>query len=110
MSPTSYQTAPPRGESKAGIIRLKPVYDNRTAFLPENNRACIMQALSDWCGKWDSNPYTRRHYPLKIACLPIPPLPQNCWLNPELEHRPEPEPEEPALQEQVHRRCSALPP
>src|SRR5690606_19018550 len=68
------------------------------------------QALSDWCGRWDSNPYTLRHYPLKIACLPIPPLPQNCWLNPVSARRPIREPEEPALHpEQVHHRWPERP-
>ena len=30
--------------------------------------------LSGWCRRPDSNRHGLRHYPLKIACLPIPPL------------------------------------
>ena len=29
-----------------------------------------------WCRSGDSNPDARRHYPLKIACLPVSPLRQ----------------------------------
>ena len=29
-----------------------------------------------WCGRRDLNPHSLGHYPLKIACLPIPPLPR----------------------------------
>ncbi len=30
-----------------------------------------------WCPARDLNPHARKHYPLKIACLPIPPAGQN---------------------------------
>ena len=33
------------------------------------------QGLGIWCGRGDLNPHGLLHYPLKIACLPIPPLP-----------------------------------
>lgn len=29
-----------------------------------------------WCGRGDLNPHARKHYHLKVACLPIPPPPQ----------------------------------
>ena len=34
----------------------------------------IVTGLSRWCRRPDSNRHGLRHYPLKIACLPIPPL------------------------------------
>lgn len=35
--------------------------------------------LLNWCRGRDSNPHTLEHYPLKIACLPIPPPRQNSY-------------------------------
>ena len=32
--------------------------------------------VKSWCGRGDLNPHARRHYHLKVACLPIPPPPQ----------------------------------
>ena len=32
-----------------------------------------MENFNRWCDRRDLNSYTLRHYPLKIACLPIPP-------------------------------------
>ena len=32
------------------------------------------RAFARWCRRPDSNRHGLRHYPLKIACLPIPPL------------------------------------
>ena len=29
-----------------------------------------------WCGRGDLNPHALRRHPLKMVCLPIPPLPQ----------------------------------
>ena len=29
-----------------------------------------------WCGRWDLNPHAFRHYPLKVARLPVSPRPQ----------------------------------
>ncbi len=37
---------------------------------------------SDWCRWPDSNRHTRRHCPLKTACLPIPPHRRACDLGP----------------------------
>lgn len=39
-----------------------------------------------WCRRRDSNSHSFRHYPLKIACLPIPPrrLRLNCPATPEI--------------------------
>src|SRR5258707_8752215 len=31
---------------------------------------------SDWCGRGDLNPHAFRRHPLKMVCLPVPPLPQ----------------------------------
>src|SRR5215472_3008158 len=33
-----------------------------------------------WCGRGDLNPHAFRRHPLKMVCLPVPPLPQgnNC--------------------------------
>src|SRR5690606_19870392 len=46
MSPTSYQTAPPRGESEAEIIRPTAAYDNRTPFCRKRTGPALLQALS----------------------------------------------------------------
>ena len=34
-----------------------------------------------WCGRGDLNPHAFRRHPLKMVCLPVPPLPQveNCF-------------------------------
>jgi hypothetical protein len=29
----------------------------------------------NWCGRGDLNPHALRRHPLKMVCLPIPPLP-----------------------------------
>ena len=29
-----------------------------------------------WCGRGDLNPHAFRRHPLKMVCLPVPPLPQ----------------------------------
>ncbi len=57
MSPTSYQTAPSRNNITANTL---------------------LNWYSAWCGRGDLNPHARRHYHLKVACLPIPPPPQLC--------------------------------
>src|ERR1700732_2985345 len=31
--------------------------------------------MSFWCGRGDLNPHAFRRHPLKMVCLPIPPLP-----------------------------------
>ena len=31
-----------------------------------------------WCGRGDLNPHALRRHPLKMVCLPIPPLPQEA--------------------------------
>src|SRR5262249_34510883 len=36
----------------------------------ENNHVVL------WCGRGDLNPHALRRHPLKMVCLPIPPLPQ----------------------------------
>src|SRR5690606_32072274 len=43
--------------------------------LPERIRAAraAVGAWFVWCPGRDSNPHSFRHYPLKIACLPVPP-------------------------------------
>jgi hypothetical protein len=33
-----------------------------------------------WCGRGDLNPHASRRHPLKMVCLPIPPLPHKNWL------------------------------
>jgi hypothetical protein len=30
---------------------------------------------NSWCGRGDLNPHAFRRHPLKMVCLPIPPLP-----------------------------------
>src|SRR3954471_10122157 len=32
-----------------------------------------------WCGRGDLNPHAFRRHPLKMVCLPIPPLPQGSF-------------------------------
>jgi hypothetical protein len=36
----------------------------------------------NWCGRGDLNPHAFRRHPLKMVCLPVPPLPQviNCLI------------------------------
>jgi len=41
----------------------------------ENNHVSL------WCGRGDLNPHALRRHPLKMVCLPIPPLPQYFLLN-----------------------------
>src|SRR3990172_7485539 len=31
----------------------------------------------NWCGRGDLNPHAFRRHPLKMVCLPVPPLPQS---------------------------------
>src|SRR5262249_14142727 len=31
-----------------------------------------------WCGRGDLNPHAFRRHPLKMVCLPVPPLPLCC--------------------------------
>src|SRR5258708_32213169 len=33
------------------------------------------ELCSDWCGRGDLNPHAFRRHPLKMVCLPVPPLP-----------------------------------
>ena len=56
-------------DSNAGsLLRAKP------ACRFDATAQCC-RYLSIWCGRRDSNSHTFRHYPLKIACLPISPRP-----------------------------------
>src|SRR5205807_10319575 len=32
-----------------------------------------------WCGRGDLNPHASRRHPLKMVCLPVPPLPHWPW-------------------------------
>src|SRR5205814_7016895 len=34
-----------------------------------------------WCGRGDLNPHAFRRHPLKMVCLPVPPLPQAFTFN-----------------------------
>ncbi len=38
----------------------------------------------EWCGRGDSNPQALRRHPLKMVCLPVPPLPQRAIIDLEL--------------------------
>ncbi len=44
---------------------------------------CEYQRLKQkiWCGRGDLNPHAFRRHPLKMVCLPIPPLPLYCINN-----------------------------
>lgn len=44
---------------------------------------CVI--LLTWCAERDLNPHALRHYPLKIACLPIPP-PAQEFVTEEYQH------------------------
>src|ERR1700732_4204268 len=35
-----------------------------------------------WCGRGDLNPHAFRRHPLKMVCLPVPPLPHGCETTP----------------------------
>ena len=36
----------------------------------------LQPKLDKWCGRRDLNPHGLRRHPLKMVCLPIPPLPR----------------------------------
>src|SRR5450631_1891458 len=36
----------------------------------------ISRSRKKWCGRGDLNPHAFRRHPLKMVCLPVPPLPQ----------------------------------
>ena len=55
---------------KASLLDVVDLLDLLACLL-----ACWPQSI-DWCGRRDSNSHTFRHYPLKIACLPISPRPR----------------------------------
>ena len=60
----------------AGIVLACSVLDFREVYLTT--------LFINWCPRPDSNRHDFRHYPLKIACLPIPPLGQYVFsLQPE---------------------------
>ncbi len=43
-------------------------------------RDCPVATTEAWCGRRDSNPQTRRHQILNLACLPVPPRPRSVGL------------------------------
>ena len=44
----------------------------RNSLVPRN--PLNLQPLN-WCGRGDLNPHAFRRHPLKMVCLPVPPLP-----------------------------------
>src|SRR5438128_11737339 len=47
-------------------------------------RRRIDDTAESWCGRGDLNPHAFRRHPLKMVCLPVPPLPRavqesNCY-------------------------------
>src|ERR1700684_2454685 len=40
-----------------------------------------MRESVHWCGRGDLNPHAFRRHPLKMVCLPVPPLPHGCETN-----------------------------
>ena len=49
-----------------------------TQFARQNQADEMMIELESICGRGDSNPHALEHHPLKMACLPVPPLPHGC--------------------------------
>src|SRR5260370_297237 len=51
----------------------KYVYDQN-----QNSKHSFLNLYSEilWCGRGDLNPHAFRRHPLKMVCLPVPPLPQ----------------------------------
>jgi hypothetical protein len=41
-----------------------------------------VETKKSWCGRGDLNPHAFRRHPLKMVCLPVPPLPhfKNCFI------------------------------
>ncbi len=54
------------------IISKFPKIGLKKLFKNSKNKK-IGENFDRWCDRRDLNSYTLRHYPLKIACLPIPP-------------------------------------
>src|SRR6266851_2330010 len=42
-----------------------------------------LSQTASWCGRGDLNPHAFRRHPLKMVCLPVPPLPHGCETTPE---------------------------
>src|SRR5579864_8302096 len=38
----------------------------------------LLPGENSWCGRGDLNPHAFRRHPLKMVCLPVPPLPHEC--------------------------------
>jgi len=48
--------------------------DNRDKY--NHSLKVSFQKSFSWCGRGDLNPHAFRRHPLKMVCLPVPPLPQ----------------------------------
>ena len=66
-----------RGERTALPLRgLRPCGMRRSGRTTQTKRVAANATtlvLQNWCRGRDSNPHSYCHYPLKIACLPVPP-------------------------------------
>jgi hypothetical protein len=51
----------------------KPKTQNKNRVRLLRHAVLVRYCLFCWCRRRDSNSHSFRHYPLKIACLPIPP-------------------------------------
>jgi hypothetical protein len=54
---------------------FKPEFPDGLLVLPEYYAARWPPTFTRWCGRGDLNPHAFRRHPLKMVCLPIPPLP-----------------------------------
>ena len=69
------------GSDVAALAALQQYDANQKETNNDVNNSIRIIMLSLWCGRGDLNPHALRRHPLKMVCLPIPPLPQYFLLN-----------------------------
>ncbi len=65
------------GGTEGPCGRRRPLCSSTSFF---SNQKKEVARKKDWCGWSDSNRHGLRHYPLKIACLPVPPHPHRTGI------------------------------
>ena len=85
----------PKGGSDIGALAVLQQHDhnqNRTNNHMNNGyqnteHLFIKSPFKTWCGRGDLNPHAFRRHPLKMVCLPVPPLPLWACLHPQAQKR-----------------------
>ena len=92
--------SPMQGFASAASLPMKKQDFSKSGWTPQDNKkekALISQGFQDcagrcrimrWCRRRDSNSHGSPRYPLKIVCLPIPPLRLNQNRGPGARWRP----------------------